>query len=306
VDALIVEAVAAVVPRSRQLTLGAVAGFLIGTVGFAAGWLWSDVWMPLPWTTDVLPEAAILAAVAGTAGGLLGGMAGRAVTFDGERQPSPRFVPALAWLGAAAGIGLALPMTANRGWTADIDVASPSAAESEVSIALSPAAATAAEDSAWFHVLAWQGSEDGADGGSSVTDLVRQPDGTYRTDAPVPITGNSKTMLRLHDGSSLQSVPIYLPEDPAIPAEGVAPIDSTRSFEADKRLLQREARTDNVVLERAAYAALALVAVAWLAVLAWGLARIERPPTTDRQTVAGRDVLLNAPWPTSPRHSRTA
>jgi hypothetical protein len=282
VEALIVEGVALVVKRDRQLTLGLVAGALIGTVGFAAEWAWSHIWMPLPWSTDMLPDAALLALLAGTAGGLLGGFAGRAVSFDVARQPSPRAAGIAAWVGVVAAIGIALPMTAHRDWTADLRVEPAAPGTATVVATLSPDAAAAADDAAWFHVISWQGSADGSDGGLALTDMVKQADGTYRTAKPVSVSGAGKTILRLHSGTSLQAIPIYLPEDPAIPAEGVSASNGTRSFAADKRILQREATTDNVNLERGAYVLLAALAAAWMAVLSWGLLRIERPPFGDR------------------------
>lgn len=69
---------------------------------------------------------------------------------------------------------------------------------------------------------------------------------------------------------------IYLPEDDAIPAPAVPAEDGQRELTADKRLLQREARTDNVALQRAAYALLAAIAAAWLATISWGLRRLGR------------------------------
>jgi hypothetical protein len=281
VEALIVEGVALVVKRDRQLTLGVVAGALIGTVGFAAEWAWSHIWMPLPWSTDMLPDAALLALIAGTAGGLLGGFAGRAVSFDVARQPSPRFAGVAAWIGVVAVIGIALPMTAHRDWTADLVIEPAASGTASVVVKLSPAAAAAADNAAWFHVISWQGSADGSDGGLALTDMIKQGDGTYRSEKPVSVSGDGKTILRLHSGTSLQAIPIYLPEDPAIPAEGVSATNGTRSFAADKRILQREATTDNVNLERLAYVLLAGLAVAWMAVLSWGLLRIERPPSDD-------------------------
>src|SRR5262249_19656696 len=89
VEALIVEAVAYFMPRNRQITFGAVAGVLIGTLGFAAEWGWSHLWMKLPWAPQMLPEAAIVALVAGTAGGVLGGYVGRALSFAEEKQRAP-------------------------------------------------------------------------------------------------------------------------------------------------------------------------------------------------------------------------
>src|SRR5436309_1016498 len=57
-EALIVEAVATrISPTERPLTLGVGSGVVIGTVGLAAEWAWSHLWMPLPWTTSMLLPA---------------------------------------------------------------------------------------------------------------------------------------------------------------------------------------------------------------------------------------------------------
>ncbi len=275
VAALLVKAVALAVPRNRQITLGAIAGAAIGTIGFAAEWAWSRAWMPMGWTDDILPEA-IVVAVAGTAAGVPGGFVGRALLADGARQPTPRGAAVLGWAGVVAAIGFALPMTAHADWSADLRLEPAGADLAYVTVRLDPA--DAAEGAAWFNVLSWQGASDGEDGGTSSTELARQPDGSYRTVEPVPVAGKAKTMLRLHKGRSMQVVPIYLPEDDAIPAAEVPAEDGVRLFQPDKRVLQREARTDNVNLERGAYVLLALVAAGWMAVIAWGLVRLERPP----------------------------
>ena len=47
-EAVIVELVALRVSTQRPLAFGAVAGLAIGTVGLAAEWAWSHIWMPLP------------------------------------------------------------------------------------------------------------------------------------------------------------------------------------------------------------------------------------------------------------------
>ncbi len=86
--------------RARPLTLGATAGVLIGTVGLAAEWGWSHLWMPLPWTTSMLLPAAILGFIAALAASILGGFIGRALTSDQPRiQRAPK---ALLPLAAAA------------------------------------------------------------------------------------------------------------------------------------------------------------------------------------------------------------
>ena len=60
VEAWLVELVARRGLVERPLAFGAVAGALIGTVGLAAEWGWSHVWMPLPWPESMLPEAAVV------------------------------------------------------------------------------------------------------------------------------------------------------------------------------------------------------------------------------------------------------
>ena len=50
----------------RPLLLGAVAGFLVGTVGFATEWAWTQVAMKLPWDGAIMPEALAAAALAGS------------------------------------------------------------------------------------------------------------------------------------------------------------------------------------------------------------------------------------------------
>ena len=281
VEALLVEAVALRVSRDRQLTFGAIAGLAIGTVGFAGEWLWSRVWMPIGWSGDLLPEAIPLVAMAGVAGGLLGGLAGRAVSVDVERQPTRRGLAPVAWLGAVAAIGIALPMGAHENWTAELTLAPAPAADGQdqafVTVELDPP--DAAVDAAWFHILSWQGADQTSDGGSKLVELVRQPDGSYTSAEPVPVSGIAKTLVRLHTGDSLQAVPVYLPEDAAIPADEVPAEDGARAFVREKLILQREARTDNVGLERTAYVLLAGLAALWMVILSWGLARIERPPT---------------------------
>ena len=102
-EALLVEGGALVVSRDRPLTLGAAAGALIGTVGVAAEWGWSHVWMPIPWSEAMFPEILVLAPVAGIAGGVLGGFIGRALMADRVAPESaPRWLAPVAGLAAIA------------------------------------------------------------------------------------------------------------------------------------------------------------------------------------------------------------
>ena len=112
-EGVLVELVAWRIPRERPLTLGVVSGALIGTVGLAAEWGWSHVWMPLPWPSALLPEAAILGLAAALAGGVLGGYVGRALTAGVvPRQAGPRWLLPLAAVVAVFCIAFPMPMNA--------------------------------------------------------------------------------------------------------------------------------------------------------------------------------------------------
>src|SRR5256885_10629766 len=90
VEALMVEGVAIAYLRGepaaeRPITFGALAGLGIGTIGLAAEWGWSHVWVVNPWPSSLFPEAAITGLIAAVAGGVIGGFIGRALTPAGGR-----------------------------------------------------------------------------------------------------------------------------------------------------------------------------------------------------------------------------
>ncbi len=280
--AAVVEAVFAARRRpATQVSTGALAGLGVGTVGVAAEALWSQVWMPIPWTTALLPEAIVLTVVAGTAGGVLGGLIGRALAPEAvERQPLPRWTAPVAWLGAVGVIAFCLPIGSPQGWTLDVAVGERRTVDgvevADLTVTPSPGgAADAARDGVLFHVLSWQGAGDGGDGGSALVDLEPVGDGSYRTDEPVPVSGTAKTMVRLQTKGDMVSAAVYMPADEALDLEALPATDGTVPFRADKQNLQREARTDRVALERAAYVVIALLAGVWMVALSWGLTRLD-------------------------------
>lgn len=92
-EAVLVELAALVLVR-RPLWFGLVGGALIGTVGFAAEYAWTQVAMPLPWTPDMVVEGVAMAVAGGVAGGLAlsaagDGPAGQAAA-GGDRAPDLR------------------------------------------------------------------------------------------------------------------------------------------------------------------------------------------------------------------------
>ena len=282
-EAALVELVALVVSTRRQVLFGAVSGFAIGTIGLAAEWGWTHIWMPLPWNSAMWPEGAILGFVAAMAGGVLGGLAGRALLpVDAPREPSPRLVVPLAWAGALAVIAIAMPMSAHTGYKATVTLTDASPAPQRAvfaTVKLDPP--QAADNATWFNLTSWQGGT-GTYNGQIVGQWVvpmrpTSTPGVYRSATPVPVYGKWKTLLRLGTVGSLQALPVYMPADPAIPAKGVKALPSfTRSFVADKKVLQREAVGGSVNLERAAYAGLGLIGLIWIAAVSFGLRRMDR------------------------------
>src|SRR4051812_44052779 len=290
VEALLVEGIAFLMSTRKPIRFGAVCGLAIGTVGFAAEWLWSHIWMPLPWPSPLMPEGLIWAIVAGVSGGLLGALIGSALGSD--RKPFPRrgVMPALAvgfiLIFGMVGYGLHVNNNGN-GASARFqlrNVAGGPGRYVQAHITLDPR--TAADQKKWLTVTAWQG------GGLVVDRLKRVRRGSYDTTKPIPVNGDWKALLRLHRGNSLLGTPIYLPNDPAIPAKEVpARADMTRPLVSDHKILQRESKSASGILPKFAYGAVLAVALVLCALMAWGLGRLARdgdastsapePPTGD-------------------------
>ncbi|MFN2616182.1 MAG: hypothetical protein ABR581_03550 [Thermoleophilaceae bacterium] len=285
VEAVVVELVAARLTAGRPLTVGAVSGALIGTVGLAAEWGWSHVWMPLPWPSTLLPEAAVFGFAAAVAGGVLGGFIGRALLSGQEvRQRAPRWLLPAAALLAVLCIVYPLPMGAGPHASAAVtlhDVTPGSGRTVSATVRLSPR--DAAKDADWLTMTAWQG------GGLVVDRLRRVTGGVYRTTEPIPVHGQWKAMLRMENGRGVRAVPVYLPRDTAIPAKEVpAAAHFTRPFVRDKKILQREAVGGSAWLSLPAYLFLLAIAVGWLVAIAFGLRRLERASRPGPQPDAAR------------------
>jgi hypothetical protein len=277
VEALLVEAVFARLQDRSPVATGAVAGVLIGTVGLAAEWAWSHIWMPVPWQETLLPEAAIAGLVTAVAAGAVGGFVGGALVRPTPQRVAPMgraehraALAALVVLVAVIGWGLPISDDGPRRATVALDDVR-SGAERSVHATVRMDPPDAAEDAHFLNVTAWQG------GGSVVSELERVREGVYRTAEPVPVYGGWKALVRVHTGDSLIGVPIFMPEDRAIPAPEVpAEARFTRDFVRDLVLLQREKKDDVPgALSVIAYLVVAAIAAALICLIAWALLRLE-------------------------------
>jgi hypothetical protein len=270
-EALVVEAVALRVPAERPLRFGLCAGIGIGTVGLAAEWAWSRLWMPLPWPGAAFPDAALLGFAAAVAGATIGAWIGAHLSLEPlDRSPLLRRAAVCSAAVVAALVAYGLYTPSEQGVSARValhDVGGSSGREVAATVRMDPPDAAAGAE--WFDVTAWQG------GGLVVAPLREISPGVYRSTEPIPVHGSWKSMIRLHKGDSLTALPIYLPRDAAIPVgEVAAPAHFTRSFGDEHKLLQREAKTSAPALTAVAYAAVASITLALLMLLAWGLHRL--------------------------------
>jgi hypothetical protein len=283
VEALLVEAVFARAGGRSPVVNGAIAGALIGTIGLAAEWAWSHIWMPIPWNSSLLPEAAIAGVIAAVAAGAVGGFIGGSLTGrsgvlivreDGRRLvPADRRAALVAGLALIAVIGWALPMSDNGPERAQVALRDIDRGEQRTvaaTIRLDPR--DSVKDPEFMNVTAWQG------GGSVVDPLERVGPGVYRTTEPIPVYGSWKSTMRIQQGDALVSMPLFLPKDEAIPAAEVpAKASFTRAFQADIEVLQRERKQGvSPALTLTAYLTVLSIALALIALIAWSLLRVDR------------------------------
>jgi hypothetical protein len=297
VEALLVEGVAFAYLRGepaaeRPITFGAISGVAIGTVGLAAEWAWSHVWVVNPWPASLFPEGAVIGLIAAIAGGVIGGFVGRALTPGVQRRERiPRAALAVAAVAAVGAIAFLIPVNAGPGVRASFDLNVRNSADGRVATGTfrldPPDAATGAY---WFNVTSWQGK----DGPAQIDTPEHIGPGLYRITDPIHVDGTWKTTLRLQKGRELAGLPIFMPADPAIPVSEV-PVQShvTRSFQLDHHLLQREQKKGVPAwLTLAAYLGVGGISFALIFVVGWGLARLDRrggsPPRAPASTEAGR------------------
>jgi hypothetical protein len=274
-EGVLVEAIAYLISTRKPIRFGAWCGVAIGTVGFAAEWLWSHIWMPLPWPSSLMPEGLIWAIVAGVSGGLLGGLIGAALNSDRIVFPRRGAVAAtaVAFIAMFAMVGYGLHVNNDaKGATAAFKLTNVDGGPGryvKAHVTLDPR--TAADGSKWVSVTAWQG------GGLVVNRLKKLGEGVYETTKPIPVNGDWKALLRVHKGDAILGAPIYLPNDPAIPAKGVpAKAEFTRPLTSDHKILQREAKDSSGILPILAYMGVLSIALSLCALMTWGLGRLAR------------------------------
>ncbi|MGY1805585.1 hypothetical protein ACI78T_20045 [Blastococcus sp. SYSU D00922] len=271
-SAIVVELLALVLPLARRPLLSAtVFGVAIGTLGHATEWGWTQFTQTLSWDSDILVEGTLMAIAGGVAGALLG-----ALLATGLRRRLPRpavartvLVGSVLVIAACVTNGLIATVPDDVEATFTIEDVSTDPRTADISVQLEPA--DALDDPAWVQITSWQGQ------GLVVTALEETGEGSYRTTEPVPLHGDWKTLLRIHDGRVLSAVPIYLPEDEAIPADAIEADDGmTRGTIPEVEILQRELKASGGGLWLVANLVVLGCTLALIAALSWGVGRYSR------------------------------
>ncbi len=282
VEAGLVEAVALVVPPTLTYRFGALCGLLIGTVGFAAEFGWSQLWATHPWPTALVGEAIVPVLVMAVAGGLIGAFIGSALgsARHAGRIRLPRVAPAaLGLVAVIAVMGYGLDTKPADGVRASVTLRDVTPAPNrtvQATVRIDPP--SAARDADWLTAMAWQG------GGLHNDQLRKIGPGVWRTTTPLPVHGNWKAMVRLQRKRSIIAIPVYLPKDTAIPApETPALAHFDRPFVLEKHILQREQKSDvPASLATIAYSVVGSIVLALLALLGWSLTRLGTRSGPDR------------------------
>jgi hypothetical protein len=169
---------------------------------------------------------------------------------------------------------------------------------STVTITLNPV--DAADDAVWLYGLAWQGLRGHPEGtapGDGVLSTRMLPTGTpgqFRSERPLPMYGQWKTAIRLHqEPTTMVLAQLYAPNDPAIVSERgrqvlVASGDEV-PFSYEPQWLQRE-RKDGVPewLWTGGYVAVGLAWAALIAIYGWAYGRAAGSARRPAETPAPR------------------
>lgn len=279
-SALAVELVALVLGTDRRVRFAVCSGVGVATLGLA-GEFWWNADAIQPWTSALLPDAVLVGALVGIGAAVVGAAYASAVARDGK--PIRRQVVML-WALAVV-VGLLLPLPRRTGLVDAQLTVDREGDEAVVTVALDPPGA--ADNARWFQTIAWQG------GGLVVAGMDEVEPGTFVSDAPLPVTGSWKTMVRLHTGDELMSLPVHLPADAGTSAEEIPARDRRLAFGDEQQYLMRDVKPGPRWYSLFSYGVITIVAVAWAVSFTLAAARIS--PTGATPTPRLRRLLRRGP-----------
>jgi len=272
-SAIAVELAAAVFGTQRRLRFAVASGVGVATIGLAGEWWWNQG-AAQPWNGTLLRDAVLVGGLVAVGAAVLGAVYAGAVTREPGRVP--RAAVLCATVAVLAGLLLPMPRRTST-VTAHIDVRPAGANTVSLTVRVDPP--DAAREARWFQAIAWQG------GGLKVVGLHAAEPGTYAADAPLPVGGKWKTMLRLHTGAVMMSAPVFLPADPEIGATEIPAESRTIPFAGEQQYLMREVKPGPSTVMVLAYVIVGLVALVWATAFVLACVRIpQRAPLRTKGT----------------------
>ena len=274
-SALVVELVARLVGTEQRTRFAVLSGLGIGTIGLVGEFAWNgDAFTDgayQTWTGSLLPAVVVVSVVGAVGCAILGTGFARAFRFVAPGRHAGRWVLAIGTILAVVPVLAFLPRDVTD-VTARITYEPADSEEFEedgaiVTATLSPP--DAADDAHWFQVSAWQG------GGLVLADMEEVEPGVWRAEAPIPVEGLWKSLLRLHrDGTEMMAVPLWMPEDPEIDEPEIPAEDKTEAFAGESQFLLRETEESEGPLSPLVHGYLALTLAAWFVAFVIGVRRI--------------------------------
>jgi hypothetical protein len=292
--------VAGLLARRARPTVayGAGAGLAMTLGMLAVEYFWTQATRPMPWPVEMMPWAVLFAGLAGAGLGVVAtwmhqqltavaadrsGGAGGTEMVAGLRDTggvTGRWALAAA-VAVVAVFAVNVPPDEPAEGTAHVTVGQVRDGRAHLTVAMDPALV---EDAYWFEALSWQG------GGQVRGELEPAGEGVWRTDVPMPVEGDWKTLVRLHTPlHDLGAAAVYLPADPAIPAQERPATTGPRRIVEEKHIMRREER-EGVPgwLWGAAYVVVGGLFAALFAAVAVGYAVAGRTSTAARRPVGAR------------------
>lgn len=288
VSASVVEFVARSLGTQRRGRFAVVSGVGVATFGLMGEWLWNSdaltAGAPQAWNSSLLAPAVVTSLVAGVGCALLGTGFARAFRFT---EPGREVGRAGLVIAALLAVGPVLAFLPRHTGDVTAAITLERAASDEfaevgaiVTVELTPA--DAADDAHWFQATSWQG------GGLVLADMVEQSPGVWVADAPIPVEGLWKSLVRLHrNGNELMAAPVWFPDDPFIDEPEIPAVDRTIAMGSESQYLLRETEEGNGWLSPVVHGYLALTVLGWLVAFAIGVRRI-----------GGESALVDDPTPT--------
>jgi hypothetical protein len=286
--AVMVEVVALVLGTRSRGRFAVVSGLAIGTVGLGVEWVFNQQ-AHQPWTTALLPEAFVVGIPAAVGAALLGTAVAAAIPDSGDGAASATTIPAPAvtLAGVLVVVSLLAPLPREVGdVTVEVTLEETTPGRVVVHAELDPPGA--ADDARWFYAGSWQ------HGGRESAPMVAVADGVYRSDGDVAVDGWAKSLLRLHRGAEMMTVPIRLPADPEIGEPEIPAVDRAMAFEAETRYLLRETREGPPALAISVQVLFVVLLASWAVAFAIASSRIRGGSPAGRREAARVDRVTTS------------